>query len=357
MDDASSGKRLQFWLGIAISLVCIIAILLIIKPGDIWDVIRQARVEFLLLAFLGLVAFLIFRAIRWRFMLNGGWVSHQGIDYLKVFHVQNVGYLVTNILPFRLGDVARAVLIGNIPPITVGQGVSTVVVERVLDMLFIVVLFPFTIASAVDLPVEWQTAVLLAGVMSLAASAIFIVAANKPALSIRFVTWVCDRIKFLDTLKWVERFGNLLLGLDTLTRLKDALILLLLSILVWVPLLLGYFAGIRAVNLDVTISEAAFVVCIAAFSLAAPSSPGGLGVQEAAIAFAMSGVLNFPNGEAVSFALIYRALYYILTGVLGIIGINRLGHTFGSVVASTRSLVGSDIDENREPVNPNEETH
>jgi uncharacterized protein (TIRG00374 family) len=185
----------------------------------------------------------------------------------------------------------------------------------------------------------------LAGILSLTAAAIFIIAANMPALSIRIVAWICDRIRFLDTQKWIERLGNLLQGLDTLTRWKDAIALLLLSILVWVPLILGYYAGIKAVNLDASISEAAFVVCIAAFSLAAPSSPGGLGVQEAAIAFAMSGILNLPNDASVSFALIYRALYYILTGVLGVIGINRLGETFGTVVASTRSLVGSKGDQ------------
>ncbi len=350
MNESTRGKRIQLWLGILISLVCVIAILVIIKPGDIWSVIRQANVAFILLAFLGLVIFLVIRAIRWRFMLNGGLETHHGIGYLDVFHVQNVGYLVTNILPFRLGDVARAVLIGNVPPVTVGQGLSTVVIERVLDMLFIVILFPFTIASAVELPQEWRTAMVAAGVLSVAAAAVFVAAANLPSLSIRIVTWICDRIRYLDTETWIARVGNLLQGLDTLTRWKDAVILLLLSILVWIPLILSYYAGINAVNLNVTLSEAAFVVCIAAFSLAAPSSPGGLGVQEAAIAFAMSGALQFPSGEAVSFALINRALYYILIAVLGVIGINQLGETFGSVVASTRSLVGSGANQEVESI-------
>jgi len=341
MNQESKGQRIQFWLGILISLLCIIAILVIIKPGDIWGVIRRANVFYLLLAFLGLLVFLIFRAIRWRFMLNSGMNKPGGIRYMSVFHVQNVGYLVTNILPFRLGDIARAVLIGNIPPGTVGQGLSTVLVERVLDMLFIVVLFPFTLASAVNLPGEWRTAVLAAGILSLIATAVFIAAANFPDVSLRITAWFCDRIPFLETERWIKIVKDLLQGLDTLTRWKDAVILLLLSILVWIPLILGYYIGINALDLNATISEAAFVVCIAAFSLAAPSSPGGLGVQEAAIAFAMSGVLDFPADAAVSFALVYRALYYILTGILGIIGITRLGETFGSIVAATRSLIRS----------------
>jgi uncharacterized protein (TIRG00374 family) len=342
MEKTSSGKRIRFWFGILLSLASIIAILVIIKPGDILDIVRRAQAGYLLLAFIGLFVFLVLRAVRWRFMLNGGLKADQGIPYSSVFHVQNVGYLVTNILPFRLGDIARAVLIGNVPPITVGQGLSTVVVERVLDLLFIVILFPFTIASAVDLPKEWRAAVIVGGVLSLSAGILLIIAANKPNLSIRVLTWICDRIAVLDTETWIGRLNNLLRGLETLTRWKDASILLLLSVLVWIPIILGYYTAIRAVNLETTLSEAAFVVCIAAFSLAAPSSPGGLGVQEAAIAFAMTGILGFPDDESVGFALIYRALYYLLTGVLGVIGIYKLGETFGSVIDSTRTLVRSD---------------
>jgi hypothetical protein len=342
MEKTSSGKRIRFWFGILFSLASIIAILVIIKPGDILAIVRQAQVGYLVLAFIGLFVFLVLRAVRWRFMLNGGLKADQGIPYSSVFHVQNVGYLVTNILPFRLGDIARAVLIGNVPPITVGQGLSTVVVERVLDLLFIVILFPFTIASAIDLPIEWRAAVIIGGVLSLSAGILLIIAANKPNLSIRVLKWICDRIAVLDSETWIGRLNNLLRGLETLTRWKDASILLLLSGLVWMPIILGYYTAIKAVNLEITLLEAAFVVCIAAFSLAAPSSPGGLGVQEAAIVFAMTGILGFPDDESVGFALIYRALYYILTGVLGVIGIYRLGETFGSVIDSTRTLVRSD---------------
>ena len=99
------------------------------------------------LAILALLAFMILRAVRWRFMLNSGREAAGRTPYRQVFHVQNIGYMLNNLLPFRLGDVARAVLIGNVPPVTISQGLSTMVAERVLDLLFMVVLFPFTLAA------------------------------------------------------------------------------------------------------------------------------------------------------------------------------------------------------------------
>ena len=72
MNQESRSKQIQFWLGIVISLLCVVAIFAIIKPGDIWGVIREADTGLLLLALAGLLLFLVFRAIRWRFMLNSG---------------------------------------------------------------------------------------------------------------------------------------------------------------------------------------------------------------------------------------------------------------------------------------------
>jgi uncharacterized membrane protein YbhN (UPF0104 family) len=83
------------------------------------------------------------------------------------------------------------------------------------------------------------------------------------------------------------------------------------------------------------------VVCIAALSVTAPSSPGQIGVFEASVTFAIASILGMPEPQAASFALLYHAVNYVVIGLLGIIGISRTGETFGSVIASTRSIVRS----------------
>jgi len=136
----------QLWIGIGISAICIIAIFLVIEPKEIWEALKTVRVGYVVWMALGLVVFLIFRALRWQFMLN------RGVSWWQVFHIQNIGYMLNMVLPFRIGDVGRAILIGNVPPATLASGISTMVVERMLDMLFIIVLLPFTLASVDTLP-------------------------------------------------------------------------------------------------------------------------------------------------------------------------------------------------------------
>ena len=339
MEGTPSQRKLQFWLGMAISIVCLAALLLFIKPAEIFEALKRTQFGWLALAALALVLFMVFRAIRWRFLLNSGQDAGSLLPYATVFHIQNIGYMLTNILPFRLGDVARAVLIGNVPPMTISRGLSTMVAERVFDLAFIVVLFPFTLSVVRDLPAEVRTAFRFVGVLSLTATGLLIVAANQRQRAGRLARAVLSRLPRLATESWARRLDDLLLGLNALTRPKDALVLLVLSVLVWLPIIASYYFGLRAVNLDATLLQTTFVVCIAAFSVTAPSSPGQVGVFEAGVTFGLAGILGLPEAQSASFAFLYHAMNFLTIGILGVIGILSTPATFGSVIDSTRALV------------------
>lgn len=340
MQVSAANKRIQFWIGILVSIGCLAAIFVFIKPAEILDALKNTRYELWILAALTIVIFLVLRAVRWRYMLNSGLENGQ-VDYGNVFHIQNIGYMLTNILPFRLGDVARAVLIGNVPPVTISLGLSTMVVERIFDLLFIVILFPFTVAAVERLPPEIKAVAILTGILAIIATLVMVGAANHRQTALKIAEYILNRISFLNTKTWLTRLDDLLHGLDVLRSFRSATILIILTIVVWIPIIAGYYIGMRAVNLDTNLVEAAFVVCMAALSITAPSSPGQVGVYEAGVTFAIATILGLPQGQAASFAFMFHAVNYIVIGILGIIGITRTGETFGSVIDSTRNLVRS----------------
>jgi uncharacterized membrane protein YbhN (UPF0104 family) len=149
---------------------------------------------------------------------------------------------------------------------------------------------------------------------------------------------VLDRIPFLNTEKWVRRVDDLLGGLSSLTRLKDGLGLILLSLLTWLPILFAYYVGLRAVHLELTLAMAGFVVCAAAFSIAAPSSPGQIGVFHAGVIAALT-VLGQPEAPSASFAFLYHALNLLMMVILGMIGLTSTGATLSHVVATTQGFM------------------
>jgi hypothetical protein len=330
--ESSPKDRRQLWIGTAVSLLCLIAIFLFIDPRDIIDAFRQANYAYLGLTGLGVLLFMLIRAVRWRFMMGNQ------VKYGQVFHVQNIGYMLNMYLPFRLGDVARAVLMGSVPPLTISQSISTMVVERVLDMMFIVVLLPFTLAYAPTLPPEFRQAALMTGVLAVIAIVVLIVAANQRPFFRRLASSILSRIPWLNTETWVRRVDDILKGLDSLTRFKDGAILLFLSILVWLPIIFAYWIGMQAVGLDVTVPMAAFVVCAAALSIAAPSSPGGVGVFQAGVTAALA-LLGQPAAASASFAFAYHAMNYVVLTILGLIGIAATGSTIGAVVRTTQNYM------------------
>ncbi len=332
MENTSSSRSLRAWVGIFISLICLAAIFFFIDPAQIWQALLTARYEYLALSGVAFIVFMLLRAVRWRFMLGNQ------VTYGQVFHVQNIGYMLTNLLPLRIGDVARAVLIGNVPPVTIAQGVSTMVVERVLDLLFMAALLPLTLAQFETVPAEIRVVAVNAGIIAIAATFLLILAANQRPRASRLARAILDRIRFLPTDAWSRRIDDLLGGLHSLSRWRDALLLLSLSILVWVPVIAAYYWGLLAAHLQPDWAMAGFVVCAAALSIAAPSSPGQVGVYHAGVIAALTQVLAQPEAQSASFAFLYHAMTFILNLLLGIIGLRFVGATLDNVVNMTRRL-------------------
>lgn len=333
MEQSSQKSQWQVWLGVLIGLASLAAVFIFYaRPGDILENLSHVNAGYLLLGAFGIAAFLFLRAIRWRFMLNNN------VSYSQVFHIQNIGYMLTQLLPLRLGDVARAVLIGNVPPVTITQGISTMVVERLLDMLFIVVLLPFTLSGITALPDWMRSFALVSGFAAIGGIVVLIVAANQRERALRFIDSLFVRfVPFVNRDVWIRRIDGLLVGLKSLTTWRDGFILTALSILIWIPVILAYYSIMQAVGLEPTWVMAGFVVCAAAFSVAVPSTPGQAGPYHFAVITALQ-LYGQPAVESASFAFLYHIANIVIMVLFGIVGILGTGVTFRNVLSSAQSL-------------------
>lgn len=334
MEQKSHKGQWQIWAGILIGVASLAAVFIFYaEPAEILATLSHVHVGYMAVGILGITAFLIIRAFRWRFMLNNS------VPYSQVFHIQNIGYMLTQLLPFRLGDVARAILIGNVPPVTVPWGISTMVVERLLDMLFIVVMLPFTLSGLSSLPDWMRTFALFSGFAAIGGIAVLIIAANQRDRATRLVDNLLSRfLPFLNRAAWVRRFDELLMGLKSLTNLRDGLILVGLSILVWIPILVAYYFTMRAVGLEPTLAMTGFVVCAAAFSVAVPSTPGQIGPFHFAVITALQ-LYGQPAAESAAFAFLYHALNIVVLVLFGVLGVFGAGVTFRQVINSAQSFL------------------
>lgn len=324
-------RKPQFWLGMALSAVCLAAVLLLIDPAEIAAALRTADYRRLLPALGWLLAYMLLRAVRWRYLLGNQ------LSLGRVFHIQNIGYMLTQVLPLRLGDPVRGVLAGSTPPLTVAQGLSTMVVERILDMLAIVALLPLTLGRIPALPDWLRQGALVSGLVAATAVGGMVLVVVKRAAVLRLADRLLARIPRLNGPTWLRRLDELLHGLDAFGRWRSALVLTALSAVLWVPIILAYQNTMAAVGLTADWTAVAFVVCVAALSIAAPSSPGQVGVFHAGVTAAVA-LLGLDAAAGASFAFLYHAVNFLFIIALGLIGLVGAQAALSHVLAATRQL-------------------
>ncbi len=309
-------RRYQLWLGLGVSAIALVLALVGINIHQAVETLARADYIFLLPAVLGVLAYLLARSARWRILLG------PGVSLARCFWVTNVGYLVSNILPFRLGDPARAVVIGRDGGISTAAALSTVVVERVLDMLMVVALLagitPFMggVGGAVG-------AGAVAGGAALVALGVLFALALRPDWGRRAVRWALARLPRLDGERWAGALDGLFEGLAPLRSGRTGLALLGWSVISWAAVVFVYQALLRAFLPQPPALAAPFLVCVLGLGMAVPSSPGAVGVFHAIARYGLTVPFGVPVGQAVTVAFGAHAFQYILTCLLGLVGLAR----------------------------------
>ncbi len=112
---------------------------------------RQANYLWLVPAVAVTVAILLLKGWRWQLLF----LPEYHLPFAPVFSALCAGYLVSNVLPARLGELARLVLLVGEQPVSVARTFSTIVIERVLDVLTLLIVFAAILPFLnVQLPVE-----------------------------------------------------------------------------------------------------------------------------------------------------------------------------------------------------------
>ena len=154
------------------SLISLVLLAWVIQSTD-WDefILRLQEADPLMLfaAFLMVIIGVMVRAWRWNIMVEP---EDPDASWLSLFDAINLGYLANHLLPARLGDLLRAFLASEWTNAPFSFTLSTTIVERVLDTLFVVIMLfavlPFlpVPAAAAQLGLIVGAALFLVGIIA-----------------------------------------------------------------------------------------------------------------------------------------------------------------------------------------------
>ncbi|MBN2048754.1 MAG: flippase-like domain-containing protein [Anaerolineaceae bacterium] len=327
-EKAESSKSFKHWLpGFAISIVAIVIVLQFIEWEEFKRALGSARLLNLVLLVIFSTIALIFRSLSWRNLLENK------ASLVQTFLVEEVGYLLNNFLPFRLGELGRAVLMGNLTGYGTFHVLSTVVIERALDMGFAALTMLITLPFIVEADWAGTTAVITMGVVLAGFVAMYLMA--------RYHEWVRRQAdKIAEKSKFIQRtimplFGSLLDGFAVMTSPKQFLVSLAYQAVCWCCYWGTFYVVIIQFVPEAKLWWSMFVNGVVALGIAVPSAPGSLGVWEASFVGAMA-VLGVSQSNALVSALIIHVTNYIHSGIFGFIGLTKFGQSFGNLIKELR---------------------
>lgn len=309
-------------IGLLGAVVSVLAVYFIVSQIDITRLgqsLATARYVYLLPTLLLLVVGLYTRAIRWRILLS------ESLPVQRAFSIMNVSYLVNGLLPLRIGEVARAYLATRVkPPVPVFKSLSTIIVERILDLLAVVVLMGLAMTPG-TVPDELRKAGLVALVSAVVGFALLVFLARQRSLAHRIVGWITGRAQGLAPLhiRLIEWLDHFLDGLAPLTKINTLLLALGWTAVSWgLSVAAGYILMFAFYD-QASWAATCLFIAAASFAIALPAVPGNVGTYEGAIILALGAMgMGEPAETALAFAVVVHGanlFVYALTGVIGFI--------------------------------------
>lgn len=240
-----------------------------------------------------------------------------------MFPIVAIGYMGNNIYPARAGEILRAVVLKRKEDISISASLATVVVERVFDgvvMLgFVFLNLPelATLTTASGFVGNIQTLAIWGSVAFLGALAVFLAAAMFPTRADKVIGKLIQILlpeRFQEKVR--DIVGRFLNGLESLRSPKEAIMVLITSIVIWLLETGKYWFVMQAFDFQVSFFALMLMNGIVNLATTIPSAPGYVGTFDAP-GIAVLTAYGVDQGIAAGYTLVLHAALWVPITVLG----------------------------------------
>ena len=251
------------------------------------------------------------RSARWGLLL-----PEHSVKTSTLFRALVVGFTVNNLLPLRMGEIARAYLLSRWCRIPYGATIASLVVERVLDGLSLAVLLLLSL-TLVSAPGYLLVVGVLAAGGFLGGAIVLALAAWRAEMLTTLAGFFARRLppRFEDVLMRVATsFARSLALVHDPARLVR---LLGISLLAWCFELGLFFVLLVSFKLPASYPLALLVGSAANFATLVPSSPGYVGTFDGVLINVLRDVAGVAAGQAAAYDVVVHAALFLPVVVVG----------------------------------------
>jgi glycosyltransferase 2 family protein len=328
-------------LGVAFSAVALYAAFKNVPVGDLKDAMTAVDYRWALPSTLAIILSFIIRVIRWRIIL----AADRPVGFWQAFHPLMIGFMLNCIMPARIGEIARPVILKKNSGMPFTTGMATVAAERVFDMIVLMAMFAWVLVWVRIDPdfnvtfgqyrLNHDTLVAIGGGMLklslvlLVGIAIISIDAARRTISglikqipqrLRFLSpqrreMLSDRI-FMPLIRLLDGFAA---GLALVKQPGKMLACLVLSLAIWALVAMSFqLLAMGAPGVDLSYQEYTAVMVIICFFVVLPSVPGYWGLWEAGGVFALA-LFGVAAKDAAGFTLANHVIQVIPVIIIGLL--------------------------------------
>jgi uncharacterized protein (TIRG00374 family) len=223
-----------------------------------------------------------------------------------------VGAAVNNVLPGRLGEIARSYGLSRSNRRPLLECLGTVVVDRIADLVLFVALLGATAATAPSR--DWVRWIVWGGVAMtvVGIAALVVVAAVRRRRGARSDSGLLRQV------------DALLDGLDSIRSWRCLGTVALFTVAAWGVWMVGAWLVARSLGIGLSASQIAFTTGVLGLGSTIPAAPGFIGTYHWLAASAL-GLFGVAQPDAVAFAVILHAAWFVPTTVIGVALLVRRG--------------------------------
>ena len=268
------------------------------------------EVSGIILACFLLVVSCIVRAFRWKLLIK----PFDDIPLNTVFGATMIGYFGNGVFAFRLGELLKAYYVTKKNDIKLMQAFGTVIIERILDIISVIVIFSLLIPW---FPFEHNYIKYGAfGFMGITMIIIFLL-----FLMVKY-DWMqnLEKFKIFKSVygrNILSSVYNLFDGLTILKRTNNYMAILISSVLLWSIYFIETMILINACGMELGIIDVGIIFFLGSIAIGIPALPGSVGTYDAGIKYSLMIVFNIASEKALNYAIVSHAVAYFPLTILG----------------------------------------
>lgn len=361
-------KKVVFISGVLISIICSWLFAGKIEWVSLKEIFREANYIYIIPTIIVIFLSHYIRAVRWSSLI----APIKRVSILNLFSAIMIGFMANSILPARVGEIIRPIVIARRENIKITTSFATIVIERVFDLLSIIVfasllflilpsgtsynkragvinsvenstkgieekLSPYPSTDNLEGDTDtlkvikqlkkWSVILTFLGIFAIVFLFLLTIYPEKTsAVFQKLIFFFPHNLKD----KLIDLLASFIAGLQVLDNNKRLPWIGVLSLIIWFFNAASVYVLCYSFNIGLSFAGACFVIVCIALAVALPQAPGYIGVFHIAIQKSLD-IFGVELPSSQSYAIMLWVLSVVPVTLAGLLFLWREGMSLGEI--------------------------